>query len=104
MTHRPKITFIGAGHETTARALGWTLYLLSRAPHERAIVEDEIDHVLNSDPEPVKWLELIPKTRAVFEEAMRLYVAEQISALLPYRINVAAGDSLLHKTMSAAQH
>jgi cytochrome P450 len=25
------ITFIGAGHETTARALGWTLYCLSRA-------------------------------------------------------------------------
>ena len=36
------ITFIGAGHETTARALGWTIYLLSRAPHERAQVEDEI--------------------------------------------------------------
>ena len=67
------ITFIGAGHETTARALGWTLYLLSKAPHERALVEEEIDRVLKLDPEPVKWLELMPKTRAVFEEAMRLY-------------------------------
>lgn len=67
------ITFIGAGHETTARALGWTIYLLSRAPHERAQVEDEIDTVLKEGPEPVKWLELMPKTRAVFEEAMRLY-------------------------------
>ncbi len=67
------ITFIGAGHETTARALGWTLYLLSKAPAERAIVEAEIDEVLANDPEPVDWLELMPKTRAVFEEAMRLY-------------------------------
>ena len=29
------ITFIGAGHETTARALGWTLYCLAEAPWER---------------------------------------------------------------------
>ncbi|RVD68750.1 cytochrome P450, partial [Mesorhizobium sp. M4A.F.Ca.ET.029.04.2.1] len=28
------ITFIGAGHETTARALGWTLYCLAEAPWE----------------------------------------------------------------------
>jgi cytochrome P450 len=25
------ITFIGAGHETTARALGWTLYCLANS-------------------------------------------------------------------------
>ncbi|WP_018689590.1 cytochrome P450 [Ahrensia kielensis] len=67
------ITFIGAGHETTARALGWTLYLLSKAPEERTIVEDEIRRVLSGNPDPVDWLELMPKTRAVFEEAMRLY-------------------------------
>ena len=67
------VTFIGAGHETTARALAWTLYLLCRAPHERAIVEEEIERVLADDPDPVDWLDLMPKTRAVFEEAMRLY-------------------------------
>ncbi len=33
------ITFIGAGHETTARALGWTLYCLAEAPWERAPIE-----------------------------------------------------------------
>lgn len=67
------ITFIGAGHETTARALGWTLYLLANAPHERAILEEEIARVLADDPPPVEWLDLMPKTRAAFEEAMRLY-------------------------------
>src|SRR6476620_11062976 len=33
------ITFIGAGHETTARALGWTLYCLAESPWERNRVE-----------------------------------------------------------------
>jgi cytochrome P450 len=40
------ITFIGAGHETTARALGWTIYCLAEAPWERDRIEAEIDAVL----------------------------------------------------------
>ncbi len=67
------ITFIGAGHETTARALGWTLYLLSQAPEERAKVEAELDAHDFADPEPYGWTEKLPYTRAAFEEAMRLY-------------------------------
>ena len=67
------ITFIGAGHETTARALGWTIYLLAEAPWERERVEAELDQVLAREPDPVKWLEAMPFTRAAFEEALRLY-------------------------------
>lgn len=67
------ITFIGAGHETTARALGWTIYCLAEAPWEREPVEAEIDRVLAEEPDPVKWLDAMPRTRAAFEEAMRLY-------------------------------
>ena len=67
------ITFIGAGHETTARALGWTLFCLAEAPWEREPVEAEIDAVVASEPDPAKWLESMPLTRAAFEEALRLY-------------------------------
>lgn len=67
------ITFIGAGHETTARALGWTIYCLAEAPWERDRVEAEIDRVTASEPDPVKWLDAMPLTRAAFEEALRLY-------------------------------
>ncbi len=67
------ITFIGAGHETTARALGWTIYMLAEAPWERERIESEVDHVVGSEPDPAKWLEQMPFTRAAFEEAMRLY-------------------------------
>ena len=67
------ITFIGAGHETTARALGWTIYCLAESPWEREKIEAEIDSVLAREPDPVKWLDAMPLTRAAFEEAMRLY-------------------------------
>ncbi|KAA0971685.1 cytochrome P450 [Aureimonas fodinaquatilis] len=67
------ITFIGAGHETTARALGWTLYLLSQSPAERQLVEQEIDAQLASPGDPASWLDRLPRTRAALEEAMRLY-------------------------------
>ncbi len=67
------VTFIGAGHETTARALGWTLYLLSQAPEERAAVEAEVDALLPELPDPAAWLDRLPRTRAALEEAMRLY-------------------------------
>jgi cytochrome P450 len=67
------ITFIGAGHETTARALGWTLYLLSQAPEERAKVEAEIDAAWETLGQPDTWLDKLPMTRAALDEAMRLY-------------------------------
>ncbi|RWB57630.1 cytochrome P450 [Mesorhizobium sp.] len=67
------ITFIGAGHETTARALGWTIYCLAEAPWERDRIEQEIDAVLAREPDPTKWLDAMPLTRAAFEEALRLY-------------------------------
>ncbi|PWE52471.1 cytochrome P450 [Metarhizobium album] len=67
------LTFIGAGHETTARALAWTLYCVANAPHVQAAMEEEIDRVLASRAEPVEWLELMPNVRASFEEALRLY-------------------------------
>jgi cytochrome P450 len=67
------LTFIGAGHETTARALAWTLYCVAESPHYRTLMEDEIDRVIASGAEPVDWLDRMPHVRAAFEEALRLY-------------------------------
>ena len=64
------LTFILAGHETTARALGWTFHLLARTPHIREKVAHEADGL---DLAAEDWIERLPLTRAVFEEAMRLY-------------------------------
>ncbi|MEM9278229.1 MAG: cytochrome P450 [Pseudomonadota bacterium] len=67
------ITFIGAGHETTARALGWMFYLLANAPAERLKVEEEAKRVTSQFSNPLEWVENMPCARAAFDEAMRLY-------------------------------
>ena len=65
------LTFILAGHETTANALTWTLYLLSQSPEWRERAEAEADR--SFDPQQPAATEGCETLRAVFEEAMRLY-------------------------------
>ena len=67
------VTFIGAGHETTANALTWTLYLLSLAPEIREQVEAEADAVAGDPAAAALSGTGLEMTRAVIEEAMRLY-------------------------------
>jgi cytochrome P450 len=64
------LTFILAGHETTARALGWALHLLSRTPDIAARLQVEAD---GFDPTVPDWAERLPWTRAVLDETMRLF-------------------------------
>jgi len=95
------ITFIGAGHETTARSLTWTLYLLSQAPAELAAVEAELDSVLPTLSHPSEWVDRLVYTRAVFEEALRLYPPAPSlnrTALAPDRVGdveIPAGATVL---------
>lgn len=65
------LTFIGAGHETTANALSWSLYLLATHPHWRDQVEAEVQAV--AFPLDAGTLERLVRVRASLEEALRLY-------------------------------
>jgi cytochrome P450 len=65
------LTFIAAGHETTANSITWTLYLLSQSPEWRERVQAEADRELDGDVDGIS--ERLVETRAVIEEAMRLY-------------------------------
>ncbi len=67
------VTFIGAGHETTANALSWTLYLLARSPQVASRLAREVDSVLGDGPLTSADLARLVYTRAVLEESMRLY-------------------------------
>ncbi len=67
------LTFIAAGHETTARGLSWMLYLLAHDPAARARVENEIDALDSEAIAPADWQKYLTYTVACFEETMRLY-------------------------------
>jgi cytochrome P450 len=67
------LTFIGAGHETTALALTWSLYLIgSHAPTAERL-RAEIAEVAGEAEITAEHVERLVFTRAVVQEAMRLY-------------------------------
>ncbi|MDH2347238.1 cytochrome P450 [Bradyrhizobium sp. SSUT77] len=65
------LTFLSAGHETTANTLAWSIFLLSQVPEWRSRVAEEAEREL-SDPGDDLADRLIV-TKAVIEEALRLY-------------------------------
>jgi len=67
------LTFIGAGHETTALALTWSLYLLGSDPETTARVRAEIAQVAGDASITHAHVERLVFTRQVVQEAMRLY-------------------------------
>ncbi|MFJ4191372.1 cytochrome P450 [Kitasatospora sp. NPDC089509] len=67
------LTIVMAGHETTAKSLTWTLYLLDRHPEELAKVREEVDRVLGGRPPTAADLADLPACRRAIQEAMRLF-------------------------------
>jgi cytochrome P450 len=67
------LTFLAAGHETTGNALAWILYLLALFPDTAAAVTDEILAVVGERPRGHVALDKLVFTRAVVNEALRLY-------------------------------
>ncbi len=67
------MTLLLAGHETTANALTWTWYLLSRHPRVERALHDELDEVLGDADATAADAARLPYTRAVVAESMRLY-------------------------------
>lgn len=76
------MTIFLAGHETTANALTWTLYLLSQNPTVESKLYEELCSILgnnysnNNGKDRIPTIEDVPKleyTEKVFRESMRLY-------------------------------
>lgn len=65
--------FFLAGHETTASALSWTLFLLSQQPDVLARCRSEIAAVLGDRAFEPADLKRLPLLRNVFREGLRLY-------------------------------
>lgn len=62
-----------AGHETTANSLAWTWYLLSQAPEVERRFHAELDEVLGDRAPTLEDVPRLSYTRAIFQEALRLY-------------------------------
>ena len=67
------LTFITAGHETTALALTWTFYLLDLYPDIADRMLAEIETVTGGNPLRPEHVAELSYTRQVLSEAMRLY-------------------------------
>ncbi len=88
------ITFLLAGHETTANALTWIFYLISRHPEVERRLLEEITTVLDGR---VPVLEDVPRlayTKRVIQEAMRLYPPIWIIERRVIREDVIGGFTL----------
>jgi cytochrome P450 len=67
------VTMFVAGHETTARTLGFMWYALAQNPEAEARMHAELDAVLGEAPPTLNELKKLPYTLQVIKEVMRLY-------------------------------
>jgi len=66
--------FFVAGHETTANALAWALYLLSGDAQAQAWAREEAQQAwAAADGDPAEVLKRLPYLRMAWEETLRLY-------------------------------
>ena len=104
------LTFLAAGHETTAKALTWTLYLLARAPDWQQRVRDEVARVAGTSVITGAHLEHLEVTRRVIKEALRLYPpAPFLSRTTPEEITLggerlAAGTVIVMPLFAIHRH
>lgn len=83
------LTFAAAGHETTAKALSWALYLLARSPEWQQRLHEEAARVLGSGRVAREHVDALVLTRQVIKEAMRLYPPAPVMG------RMARGDVML---------
>jgi cytochrome P450 len=67
------LTFLLAGHETTALALSWTWYLLSRNPAAEQKLHKELDDVLAGRLPTLDDLPRLLYTESIIKESLRMY-------------------------------
>jgi cytochrome P450 len=67
------LTFLIAGHETTALTLTWTWHLLAQHPQAERKLHQELDRVLGGRVPEFSDLPALTYTERVIKESMRLY-------------------------------
>lgn len=87
-------TLLLAGHDTTAYALTWTLYLLARNPRAHRRVLKEVHDMLGDQLPTAAHLEDLPFLEQVVQESLRLYPPSWGLARVPVRDDQVGGHTL----------
>jgi cytochrome P450 len=104
------LTFYLAGHETTATALAWTLYLLAGSPEWSEALREEVERVTGGAPVSAGHLERLVKVEQVVKESMRLLppvpmMSRQVSAEANLGgMRIAPGGSVLIPIYALHRH
>jgi len=107
--HDEIMTFLMAGHETTALAFTWSWYLLSQHPAVEAKLHAELDSVLAGRAPTMEDIPRLRYTENVFTEVMRLYPPAWITSrtlvqdykmgeyVLPAKTDVILSPYVMHR-------
>ncbi|QDY71237.1 cytochrome P450 [Qingshengfaniella alkalisoli] len=90
--------FIVAGHETTALAISWGLYLLANDPDAQSRAATEARDLIGQRAATAEDLAALPLTKAALDEAMRLYPPVGLLAR-----NVLAPDTLYGRDIGTGE-
>ena len=103
------MTFLLAGHETTALSLSWAFYLLSHNLQAQQELQEEVDGALGGRVPDTSHLSSLTFTESVIKESMRLYppawaVARQVikdfelsDYHIPAGANVVMSQWVMHR-------
>jgi cytochrome P450 len=92
------LTFIMAGHETTANLLSWSLFLLSQVDDWRERVRSEAEREIGRGS-VTDLAERLPQTRAVIDEAARLYPPIAAISRVAIEADTLAGEAVPRGTL-----
>jgi cytochrome P450 len=97
------MTFLGAGHETTATALQWAVYALCKNPSVQSRLRDEVRANLPSldDQTPITAaaVDNLPYLNAVCNEVLRFYPSVPITIRRAVRDTTLAGKHIPKDTL-----
>jgi cytochrome P450 len=88
------LTFMLAGHETTANSMSWFWYLMALSTDARARMLDEVDTVLGGRRPTADDLAKLPWTTACIQEAQRYFSAVWILARRAVQDDVIDGHHI----------
>ncbi len=89
------LTFVVAGHETTALAMCWALYLLAFDPTVQERLRAEASSVLNGRVATAQDYAALPYTQQVVNEALRLYTPTAFLSRVALKKDTLCGRDIL---------